>query len=152
MSNNKHITTLYLLSFLYKCFLTFYWNWTAVLETTNEVITHTHTLLLFISHLNAAHGFCIVWICVITSYYRHSVMYCTISDALCFNSSFWNFIKWIARVWRMTYMVTPNVVKFLTLIYSSLIFHNVLGLEFISLVLTVCFPERYDRPLRGNMR
>lgn len=39
---------------------------------------------------------------------------------------------------------------FPNLIYSGLIFHNVLGLEFISLVLANCLPEWHDGPLRED--
>lgn len=48
------------------------------------------------------------------------------------------------EVWWVTNLVTPIVVKFLNLIYSGLTFHNILELEFITLVLKICFPERHD--------
>lgn len=55
-----------------------------------------------------------------------------------------------AEFWWVTNMLTPIVVKFLNLIYSGLTFQDVLELEFISLVLIICFPETCDGPLRAD--
>lgn len=56
----------------------------------------------------------------------------------------------LPEFWWVTNLLTPIVVKFFNLIYSGSTFHNVLELEFINLVLAICFSERHDGPLRED--
>lgn len=53
--------------------------------------------------------------------------------------------------WVINFL-TLTVVKFLNLIFSGLIFHSVLEVEFICLVLTNCFPEKGYGPLWKDLK
>lgn len=99
-----------------------------------KVPDHKHRIIIFMPKKQKS----VLKSGLFTSYY-------SAFNALYFNS-YWNSSEFC---WAVN-LLTPIVVKFLNLIYSGLTFHNGLELEFISLVLTNCFPERHDGPLRED--